>query len=314
MNDISSSPLVSIIVPIYNVEAYLPACLDSLVHQTLQNIEIICVNDGSPDGSADIVHRYMQSDPRISLIEQSNKGLSGARNTGLHHANGKYVYFMDSDDILELQAMEICYLTAEKNGVDVVCFDAVSFKDKDYIGGEIANYDRSILLLDVANKPMPAKKLFRKMMNTGAMRPSVCLAFIRRKVLMQNNLLFKERLIHEDELFTPILYMYAKTAVYIPYMFFHRRIRNCSIMTTATNRVSFTALCDIITELMAFANLHCRTKGLICQRCYQLMTYANGLYNDTVKENIPLKAYKQIMLWAKIHRFITKVKKCCTIC
>lgn len=122
-------PLVSIIVPIYNVEQYLTECLDSLVNQTLRDIEIICVNDGSPDHSADIVRRYMHLDARITLIEQENRGLSGARNTGLRVAKGEYVYFMGSDDWLEADAMDICYNVAKKDRIDVVFFDAQVFKD-----------------------------------------------------------------------------------------------------------------------------------------------------------------------------------------
>ncbi len=312
-NYLSPSPLISIIVPIYNVEQYLSACLDSVLNQTLQNIEIICVNDGSTDGSASIVRKYMLSDPRIMLVEQPNKGLSGARNTGLRHAKGKYVYFMDSDDLLDLHAMETCYLTAEKANADIVCFDAVSFKDKGYVGDEIANYDRSVLLREVANKPLAAKQLFRQMLNTGAMRPSVCLAFVKRDVLVKNSLIFKERLIHEDELFTPILYMLAKKAIYIPHIFFHRRVRNCSIMTTVSSYTTFVALCDIIAELMAFAHSHCGTQSLISQRCYQLMSYADGLCNERVKEHISLKAYRQIMMWNKVHWCVYKIKKYCAI-
>ncbi len=118
----SPSPLISIIVPIYNVEAYLPACLDSLLRQTLQDIEIICVNDGSPDNSAAIVRRYMQTDPRILLIEQPNNGLSGARNTGLHHAKGKYIQFLDADDLLLPNKLEMQVAQIEQQQADVcVC-------------------------------------------------------------------------------------------------------------------------------------------------------------------------------------------------
>lgn len=92
------NPAVSIIVPVYNVAAYLPRCLDSLLSQTLADIEIIVVDDGSTDNSAEIVARYAQDDPRIIAIRQDNEGLSGARNTGLRIASGQYIGFVDSDD------------------------------------------------------------------------------------------------------------------------------------------------------------------------------------------------------------------------
>ena len=90
--------LVSIIVPVYNVAPYLREALDSIVNQTYKDLEILIIDDGSTDGSSAICEEYASKDPRIRLIHQSNKGLSGARNTGLEHATGDYVAFIDSDD------------------------------------------------------------------------------------------------------------------------------------------------------------------------------------------------------------------------
>ena len=86
----TSNVKVSVIVPVYNVEKYLKDCLDSVVNQTLEDIEIICVNDGSTDNSLAILEEYAEKDSRIKIITQENKGLGGARNTGLYHANGEY--------------------------------------------------------------------------------------------------------------------------------------------------------------------------------------------------------------------------------
>lgn len=91
-------PLVSIIIPVYNVEKYLPACLNSVLNQTYQNLEIICVNDGSSDNSPAILQEYAAKDKRIVIINQENKGLSVARNVGLERASGEYCCFLDSDD------------------------------------------------------------------------------------------------------------------------------------------------------------------------------------------------------------------------
>ena len=93
--------LVSIIVPVYNVERYIEKCLCSLINQSYKNIEIICVNDGSPDNSRDIIESLIKSDGRIRLIDQQNQGLSGARNTGLDAAQGEYMMFLDSDDWID---------------------------------------------------------------------------------------------------------------------------------------------------------------------------------------------------------------------
>ncbi len=117
--------LVSIIVPVYNVEKYLPACLDSLIRQTYHNIEIICVNDGSPDNSGMIIADYIKKDSRIILINQKNQGLSGARNTGLENAKGEYVIFLDSDDWMDYETVEVALEEAQKENAQLVMWSYV---------------------------------------------------------------------------------------------------------------------------------------------------------------------------------------------
>lgn len=101
-----SKPLISIIVPVYNTEQYLSKCLDSLINQTYKNIEIICVNDGSTDNSADILNEYDKKDKRVRMISQKNCGLSATRNTGLKNCCGEYVMFLDSDDWIDFDTCE----------------------------------------------------------------------------------------------------------------------------------------------------------------------------------------------------------------
>ena len=112
-------PKVSVIIPVYNVEKYLSECLDSVLGQTFQDFEAICVNDGSLDNSAEILKRYEQKDARIEVITQENQGLAGARNTGLNHIKGKYVCFLDSDDTLPLNALETMVKIADTTKVPV---------------------------------------------------------------------------------------------------------------------------------------------------------------------------------------------------
>ena len=115
-------PKISVILPIYNVEKYLPTCLDSVLSQTFQDWEAICVNDGSPDRCGKILEEYAQKDPRIKIVTQTNQGLSMARNNGLKHASGKYILFLDSDDFIYPQLLEICHQVAEKENADMVSF------------------------------------------------------------------------------------------------------------------------------------------------------------------------------------------------
>lgn len=114
------SALVSIIVPVYNLEDYIANCLNSLVSQTYENIEVLCIDDGSSDGSPSIIKAFAEKDTRVKYIRQDNGGVSVARNTGLEKAEGDYILFTDGDDYLHPQAVEILTSCLEKNGMDMV--------------------------------------------------------------------------------------------------------------------------------------------------------------------------------------------------
>ena len=105
---------VSIIIPVYNVEAYLPACLDAILAQTFGEWEAVCVNDGSTDTSEKILKKYAQKDPRIKVISQQNQGVSAARNTALNAANGNYICFIDADDEVAPTFLEKLYQCPRK--------------------------------------------------------------------------------------------------------------------------------------------------------------------------------------------------------
>lgn len=130
MND--KFPLVSVALSIYNVEAYLPKCLDSIINQTYQNLEIILVNDGSPDNSAKIIDSYALKDKRIKVIPQNNMGLGGGRNTGIDNATGDFITFVDSDDYLAPDFIEYMLDLESKTNADIVisknCFTTVNMK------------------------------------------------------------------------------------------------------------------------------------------------------------------------------------------
>ena len=116
-------PLVTIILPVYNVEPYLRQCLDSIVNQTIRDIQLICVNDGSTDGSLAILKKYADRDSRIEIIDQENQGGGPARNAGCPYIRGQYTYFVDPDDWLELDLCEKSSQKMEKTNADVVYFD-----------------------------------------------------------------------------------------------------------------------------------------------------------------------------------------------
>lgn len=114
---------ISIIIPVYNMENYLNRCLDSLLRQTFQNFELICIDDGSVDTSLEILQSYQDQFEYFTIITQENQGVSAARNKGMKAAKGNYIHFIDSDDWIETDALEKAYCFLHKNKCDIVCFD-----------------------------------------------------------------------------------------------------------------------------------------------------------------------------------------------
>ena len=121
---------VSVIIPIYNVEEYLEECLQSVVDQTLDNLQVIMVDDGSLDGSTDIAKKFASQYNHFEYVRQVNGGLGNARNTGVKYAKGKYIVFLDSDDIVPDDAYEKMYLAAEKNHSEMVVGSVARFDSK----------------------------------------------------------------------------------------------------------------------------------------------------------------------------------------
>ncbi len=119
----NKTPKVSIVIPVYNVEVYLRQCLDSVVNQTLQDVEIICVNDGSTDRSIHILKEYADRDPRIRIINKMNEGYGKAVNIGIDHATGEYLGIVEPDDFLATGMLKILYNRAKKTGVDIIKAD-----------------------------------------------------------------------------------------------------------------------------------------------------------------------------------------------
>ena len=118
---------VSVVVPVYNTEKYLPECIESLIHQTLKNVEFIFVDDGSTDHSVEIIEKYQKQDNRIHLIKQKNQYAGVARNNGMKQATGKYIIFLDSDDFFKLNMLEEAFNSGEKNHAEIVVFGAYNY-------------------------------------------------------------------------------------------------------------------------------------------------------------------------------------------
>lgn len=177
INSIANQPLISVIVPVYNVEQYLARCLDSLIRQTYTNIEIIVVNDGSTDGSLTVCRAYAEKDKRIKVIDQQNKGLSGARNTGLKHYEGEYVSFVDSDDWVHKDMIMNMYDILIANDADMsLCGSqhvTVDFlEDKPYYEKEVVyNQDQFMRLFLSRRYTACWSRLFRREVIQGVVFP-----------------------------------------------------------------------------------------------------------------------------------------------
>lgn len=144
-------PKVSIIIPCYKVEKYLKRCLDSVLAQTFCQWEAICVDDGSPDECGAILDQYAKCDYRIKVIHQENQGLSMARNNGMKLAQGDYIYFLDSDDAMHPQLLEIAYGLAQKHNAELVCFNTYKGNKEKF---EINEINPSKIKTKVTNNPI----------------------------------------------------------------------------------------------------------------------------------------------------------------
>ena len=244
---------VSIVIPVYNVEKYIEECLESAINQTLNDIEIIVVNDGSTDNSLEKVKPYEKKYNNVRIINQTNKGLSGARNTGLRNATGEYIYFLDSDDYISLESMEYCYKKCKENDLDVLTFDAECFLDEEDAGKidnmdiiSKENYERSKI---IESKVISGEDFYNYSINKKAYKQPVWLYVYKREFLIKENLYFYEGLIHEDELYTIQVLIKSDRVMYIPKTYFFRRIRFNSIMTSKVKKKNIDSLNIICSEI-----------------------------------------------------------------
>ena len=243
-------PKVSVILPIYNVAPYLDDAFESLLRQTLADIEIIAVNDGSTDDSQQYIDKYMQRDSRIRCYRQDNQGLSAARNTGMRHITGEYVYFMDSDDMLAADALATCYDYCRQLDADVCLFDAEVFYEAGAKPIPWGDYHRSAVLQE--DTVYEGEALLSHLLDTGKHRAVVWLQFIRWSYLQATGLTFYPGIIHEDELFTPQLVLSGGRICCLKRAFMRHRIRTSSIQGASYSRRHVDCYLTVVDELLRF--------------------------------------------------------------
>ncbi len=260
-NHLDAGVAVSVIVPVYNVEKYLADCVDSILGQTFQDMEIILVDDGSSDSSGQMADDYAVRDTRVKVIHKENGGQSSARNAGVKVASGRYIYFCDADDYISRDAIEILYHTAMKNDLDMVLFNGDSFLDKADTDNEAVAkraeayryyYDRKA---DYSGCKK-GSALFAEMSAAGEHRVSVCLQLIRRAYFLENHLYFQEGIIYEDNLYSLKALLLADRVMFIPEKLFHRRVRAGSTMTSQEVFKNFYGYFVVYCEAIKFLANH----------------------------------------------------------
>lgn len=222
------NPKISVIIPAYNTAPFLLESVGSITGQSFKEMEIIIIDDGSSDDTPEILKSLAEKDDRITVITQKNAGQSIARNNGLDIAKGDFVYFMDSDDILESIAFEECYKKCVSDSLDMVIFNGESFfEDK----GQKPIFDYNIAD-SIEDSIYHGSELFISLASKNKFSSSPCLYLINRELIEKNALRFYPGIIHEDNLFTALAYIYSSRIGMLPHPYFKRRIRGNSTMTS----------------------------------------------------------------------------------
>ena len=231
-------PKITIIVPVYNVEKYLRECLDSLMMQTLRDIQIICVNDGSADGSRVILQEYADLDSRIEIIDKLNGGQSSARNAAYSSIKGKYTMFVDSDDWIDLDTCEKLFAEAEQTNAEIIVF----FYRKEY---HFSSKEPLSRFISPGKKTTPQEKhqLFIHHLAPWG-------KFWRSDFLLNHNLVFPEGLIFEDNVVSWQSFTQAEQVFVLPKPLYH--YRNNSNGTTQSYTKKYLDIVPIHNLILAY--------------------------------------------------------------
>ncbi len=321
---------VSVIVPIYNAEKYLEQCLDSIVNQTLKEIEIILIDDGSTDSSADICKKYLD-DERVTYFRKENEGLAAARDDGMKQAGGEYIGFVDSDDWLEPDMYEKMYLSAKSNDSDIA-FCNCAQNENDYVfTPEMPEgpYNREMIKKEILSKTLA---YIGKNGSKRAIRWSNCLRLYKSETLKKNNIKFDRRLRRSQDLqLTYEATLVAENYYYIAEPLYHNRVVADSLSRGYTKDMwtLYTYLIDILykdtesfKELDLMDQMHLRAfffatdcienemKPLCPNDRKKRVELINEIINDPICERFKghIPTDKLSPLYRKYYEFIVKKK------
>ena len=270
--------MISIIIPIYNVETYLAECLDSIYRLNIKDMEVILIDDGSTDESYKIARTYAEKylDKTI-LIQKENGGLSSVRNFGIHIARKKYIAFIDSDDFIDCEKFEKLLKEGSEKDLDVIAGNLMYYKDGKtgeplFRSEHIRNYG-VVTGTEFFHNSFEKPKCFRE---------EVVASFYKTDFLRKNNLFFTEGILHEDSEFTPKVLLKAEKIEYLDYPFYYYRQRSGSIMSKVTEK-SNTSL------------------EHICYSLYEDYKNCDSLMGKTVLSKLIISYYK-VILYRAYHK------------
>lgn len=220
---------ISVVIPLYNVRLFIGECLRSLVSQTFEDFEAICIDDGSTDDTLAVAQEAVAGDGRFAFVSQENAGQSAARNVGIDRASGTYILFLDSDDYYERRTLATLFERAERDRLDVLFFSART----EYEGVQARRlyrdeYGERSCISDV----MTGRELFVRFVEDDSFCVSPAMQLIRRDFLESSGIRFYEGIVHEDNLFTCMMLACASRAGFTNERLYVRRVRMGSTMTT----------------------------------------------------------------------------------
>ncbi len=243
---------ITVIIPVYNVEEYLETCLDSVICQTLTDIEIICVDDKSTDTSLDIINKYSQRDKRVKCIQnKQNHGLSFTRNVGIKAAKGEYIFFLDSDDEIVKDALEKLYKIAKTKNYQMVFFDFINLYESEQLENSLSYRDKDRTILEGESS---GRELFIKCVEYGDMQPQAWLKLYNRNFIIKNGLFFHEGILHEDIPYAVKAMFQADNVFFTGHKLYKWYHREKSITTAKTSIAHIQGRIKGIVEIIEFMN------------------------------------------------------------
>ena len=248
---------LSFIIPAYNAADYLEDCIRSIINQGITSYEIICIDDGSTDETPQILAKLAATCPQMRVITQKNQGLGATRNRAMGLARGRYIRFVDSDDLLSEKSSTDLINWADNAQLDILFFDADTLYDSEDLKEQFPAFESTYKRMVAHKECVHGTELFKQFKQEGTYRVPVWLALFKREFIEENGLHFPEGVIYEDNAFSLEAICLAKRVAHVNEPFYIRRVREGSIMTTAISAKNPRSYFEVYLEMLQFALQGC---------------------------------------------------------